>query len=98
MWFEVAIITTIFAAGNILFGHFEERTPKWRRLLKLVLFVGLMILLTETVGRLWFYALLILLLIAVMIIHGWWLPKHGINGLTGEPKEKYYQLRGWKLP
>ena len=21
----------------------------------------------------------------------------GINGLTAEPKEKYYELRGWKV-
>ncbi len=34
--------------------------------------------------------------VAVSIIHAWWLPKHGINGLTGEPKDKYYELRGWK--
>ena len=30
------------------------------------------------------------------MIHGWWLPRQGINGFTGEPKEKYYALRGWK--
>jgi hypothetical protein len=29
-------------------------------------------------------------------IHMWWLPKHGINGWTGEPKEKYHELRGWR--
>ena len=98
MWFEVAILTTIFAIGNILFGHFEEHTPKWRRILKILLFIGLTILLTETVGRGWFYVMLLVLLAAGFIIHGWWLPKHGINGWTGEPKEKYYQLRGWKLP
>jgi hypothetical protein len=23
------------------------------------------------------------------------LPEKAINGLTGEPKEKYYELRGW---
>jgi hypothetical protein len=32
----------------------------------------------------------------VVFIHAWWLPKKkGINGLTGEPKEKYYEFRGW---
>jgi len=31
-----------------------------------------------------------------LVIHLWWLPKHGINGWTGEPREKYYALRGWK--
>ena len=34
--------------------------------------------------------------IAALVIHVWWLPKHGINGWTGEPKEKYYDLIGHK--
>jgi len=34
--------------------------------------------------------------IAPLIIPLWWLPKHGINGWTGEPKDKYHALRGWK--
>jgi hypothetical protein len=98
MCLEVAIITGIFAVGNILFGHFEEGTPKWRRVTKLFLFVGIAILITETLGRLWFYVLLALMSFAVLLIHAWWLPKHGINGWTAEPKEKYYAFRGWKLP
>jgi hypothetical protein len=36
------------------------------------------------------------MLLFPLIIHVWWLPKKGINGWTGEPKEKYYELRGWK--
>jgi hypothetical protein len=98
MWFEVAIITSIFAIGNILFGHFEERTPKWRRVTKLLLFVGLTILITRTLGRVWLYVLLAVMFFAFLLIHGWWLPKNGINGWTGEPKEKYYAFRGWKWP
>lgn len=34
--------------------------------------------------------------LGVLVIHAWWLPKHGINGWTGEPKDRYYALRGWK--
>ena len=98
MWLEVAVITCIFAVGNILFGHFEEGTPKWRRVAKLFIFVGIAILITETFGRLWFYLLLAAMCFVVLLIHAWWLPKHGINGWTGEPKEKYYAFRGWKLP
>jgi hypothetical protein len=98
MWFEVALITTIFAIGNILFEHFEEGTPKWRRILKIFIFIGITILLTKYLGRAWFYLMLLIMSVAVGIIHAWWLPKHGINGLTGEPKEKYYEFRGWKLP
>ena len=40
-WFEVAIVATLFAIGNILFGHFEAQTPKWRRILKVLLILGL---------------------------------------------------------
>jgi hypothetical protein len=29
------------------------------------------------------------------VFHVWWCRRHGINPLTAEPKEEYYQLRGW---
>ena len=37
IWIDVAVMASVFAVGNILFGHFEERTPKWRRVLKFFL-------------------------------------------------------------
>ena len=46
----------------------------------------------EEIGFIFFLGIMI---IPVLIIHIWWLPKKGINGWTGEPKEKYYELRGW---
>ena len=95
MWFEVAVVMTIFAFGNIFFGHFEERTPKWRRILKFFLMTGVVALISATAGRAWSVALVGTLLGVVAVIHGWWLPKHGIHGLTAEPREKYYALRGW---
>ena len=39
-WFEVAVVATIFAIGNILFGHFEAETPKWRRVSKVILLLA----------------------------------------------------------
>jgi hypothetical protein len=98
MWLEIAILTSIFAIGNILFGHFEEGTPRWRRITKFLLIVGLAMLIINTLGRAWFYGFLGLLWFVVLVIHAWWLPKNGINGWTAEPKEKYYRLRGWKPP
>jgi hypothetical protein len=96
LWFEIAIICGLTAVGSILFGHFEEHTPKWRRVLKLVTFNTITILLSATLGRVWAFGFLGLMLAAVLVIHLWWLPKHGINGWTGEPRDKYYELRGWK--
>jgi hypothetical protein len=95
LWFEVAVVMSMFAFGNILFGHFEERTPKWRRVLKVVLLTGLIAGLSAFVGRVWAFGLLTVLLVLVLYVHAVLLPKRGINGWTGEPKEKYYAMRGW---
>jgi len=73
-------------------------TPKWRRLLKFVLILGLTLAFSAALGRRWALVFLGLLALAAVIIHAWWLPRHGVNGWTGEPKEKYYALRGWKYP
>lgn len=96
VWPEVAIVTSLFAVGNIVFGHWEEGTPKWRRVLKLFVVTGLVAAISSTAGRVWSFALLGAMAVAVLIIHMWWLPRHGINGWTGEPRDKYYELRGWK--
>ncbi|HXH49193.1 MAG TPA: hypothetical protein VNM47_07590 [Terriglobia bacterium] len=96
MWFEVAIVMAIFAFGNIFFGHFEEKTPKWRRVLKVFVFLGLVLGISATLGRAWAMGFLAAVaIVPFIVIHMWWLPKKGINGWTGEPREKYYQLRGW---
>lgn len=95
LWFEVSIMSTAIALGQILLGHFEEHTPKWRRALKIFLGIGLGVLVSATLGRAWFFGMLGLLLSAVLYIHLIWLPRHGINGWTAEPKAKYYELRGW---
>ena len=95
MWFEVAMVMAVFAFGNIFFGHFEEKTPKWRRALKVLVFVGLIVAISAALGRAWAMGVLASAVIPFVVIHMWWLPKHGINGWTGEPKDKYYKLRGW---
>jgi hypothetical protein len=97
LWFEIAVITGIFAFGQIFFAQFAVDTPKWRKVLKVVLFITLACVLSAVFGRIWFFMLLAILFLAFIVTHGWWLPKHGINGLTAEPKEKYYALRGWPL-
>jgi hypothetical protein len=98
LWFEVAVISTIFALGHILLGHFVERTPKWQKVAKLAAAIGIAALVSATLGREWFFALLGLFAAVFVFVHAWVLPRwHGINGWTAEPKEKYYALRGWAL-
>ena len=91
-WFDVAIVMTIFGVGNILFGHFEQHKPRWRRLLKVIVVVAVFLGLAEWAGRLWAYGVLSLPLIAAAYVHIWWLPAHGINGWTAEPRDKYLEL------
>ena len=99
MWMEVAVVATIFAGGNILFGHWEAETPRWRRLLKFVIVLALTVLFSTAFGRFWAFLFVGALALAAVIVHAFWLPwRYGINGWTGEPKEKYYALRGWKYP
>lgn len=96
LWFEVAIVMTITGVGSILFGHFEEHKPKWRRLLKITIILAAVLAISATIGRIWAFGLLAVLLLLVLFLHAWWLPKHGVNGWTGEPREKYYELIGHK--
>ncbi len=91
-WFDLAIILGIFAVGGILFGHFEEHKPRWRRLLKVVLVTSAFVALAQTAGRAWAYGFLALPLLGAAYIHLVWLPKHGINGWTGEPRDRYLEL------
>jgi hypothetical protein len=49
--FEAAVVTCLFAFGSILFGPFEERTPHWRKVLKLLFFTAVMTGLSALLGR-----------------------------------------------
>lgn len=92
LWFEIAVVMSIFAFGSILFGHFEDHKPKWQRVLKVILVSAIFVTMTATVGRIWAFGFLSLPLLGAVVVHLWWLPKHGINGWTAEPKDKYYAL------
>lgn len=96
LWFEVAVVSTLTAVGSMLFSNFEVHTPKWRKLTKFVSFIGITLILSITLGRVWALSFLGATLMFVIYIHALWLPKKGINGWTAEPKAKYYELRGWK--
>jgi hypothetical protein len=96
LWFEIAIVSIIYALGNILLGHFEERTPKARRvgkyLLTLVIVCGISVMFGRSVAMIFLSAFIL----PFVYIHGYYLPKKkGINGWTGEPKAKYYDYRKW---
>lgn len=91
-WFDVAIVMAVFAAGNILFGRFEEHKPRILRLAKLALALAIALALSW-LGMRWLGLVLIGIAgIAAGYIHGVWLPRRGVNGWTGEPRERYLEL------
>ena len=91
-WFFASVIV---AAGSTVFGHFEEKTPLWRRLSKWAIYLGLTALLSRKPGRPWSLVWVFSSPYFGTSFHVWWCRKHGINPLTAEPKDKYYKLRGW---
>jgi hypothetical protein len=96
LWFEVAVVSIIYALGNILMGQFEEQTPKIRRVGKYILTLILVCGISVFAGRTVAMIFLSLFVIPLIYVHGYVLPKKkGINGWTGEPKSKYYEFRKW---
>ncbi|HEX3767697.1 MAG TPA: hypothetical protein VHT72_04935 [Puia sp.] len=96
LWFEVAVVSIIYALGNILMGQFEERTPKIRRVGKYILTLILVCGISLLAGRAIAMIFLALFIFPLLYVHGYLLPKKkGINGWTGEPKSKYYEFRKW---
>jgi Mn2+/Fe2+ NRAMP family transporter len=96
LWFEIAIVSIIYALGNILMGHFEERTPKIRRVAKYILTIVIVCGISYFFGRTASMLFLASFIFPILYIHGYFLPrKKGINGWTGEPKSKYYEFRNW---
>ena len=93
-WFDVAIATTVLMLGHLYLGRFEEHRPRWRRLVKSLLVVAIVVGTTIGAGRAWMFVLLGVMTVGVLIIHAWWLPRHGVNGWTAEPREAYYALLG----
>ena len=95
LWFEVAAVSIVLLLGHIFLGHFEERSPKWRKLAKYIATLAIVLALSIYLGRTAAFVVMGFALLPVIYIHAVLLPRKGINGWTGEPKEKYYEFRGW---
>jgi len=91
-WFDVAVVTSLFAVGSILFGRFEEHKPRWQRVVKFLIVTTVVIVIIELWGRAFAYTLLALPVVISAYLHIWWLPSKGVNGWTGEPRDRYLAL------
>ena len=94
-WLDLAVFLFLLVLSHILLGHFEDFKPKSRRVLKVVVSVALFVAVLSTLGRFWAWVIFTTpVLVGLVVIHGWWLPKNGVNGWTGEPRKKYLALVG----
>jgi hypothetical protein len=91
-WFLAGVVAILGMTG---FSQFEEGSSKGRRLLRWGMFYGVTALLGRIAGRPWTFVWIGGLPLVGATFHLWWCRKHGIDPLTAEPRERYYQLRGW---
>ena len=98
MLLDVAAVAVFLAFGNVAFRHFDPYLPLWRRLLKSLIALAVTALISRYFGRLGVAIAFGVAMVPLIYVHGIWLPRHGVNGWTGEPREKYHALRGWPPP
>src|SRR5688572_20963454 len=86
-------ILSVLAIASIayffVFNNFEKHLPLQRRVKKLFIVVGVLAVIGTLFGRVAFWGVITLMTIGQVYLHGIYFPKHGINGLTAEPHEKY---------
>ena len=97
LWLEVALVSATVALGHIGLGHFEAGSSRLKKLVKYLFLLVLIVSLSALFGRRAALVAYGLLLLPSLYIHLIALPRKGINGWTGEPKARYYALRGWKV-
>lgn len=89
---EILIVLTIASlAYFVVFNKFEKHVQMQRRITKLVILVGVLAILGITFGRFAFWGVIALMTIGQVYLHGVYFPKHGVNGWTAEPYDKYLE-------
>jgi hypothetical protein len=96
MLVDVTAVAVFLIIGNIAFRHFDPFLTLTQRILKIAAILAITALVSYFFGRAGVMVAFVLAVLPVIYIHGIWLPRRGVNGWTGEPKERYYELRGWK--
>ena len=89
MTIDYIIVPAGWIIGNIIFNNFEKHLPWYRRFIKLIFTVGILYAIGYFFGRAALYSVLAMMGVGMVILHAWWFPKNGINGLTAEPYFRY---------
>jgi hypothetical protein len=89
---DYIIVIAGWAIANVVFNNFEKHLPLWRRVGKFAILLLILSVIGFLFGRYAFYGAIALLTVGQIVLHGWWFPRHGINGLSAEPYDKYLAL------
>ncbi len=94
IWLDMLILLFGCIVGNIVFNNFAKHLPVYRRVLKYVVLFSVLGAIGLLLGRIVFWSVIGLMVVGLAILHGWWLPRNGVNGLTAEPRDRYLALIG----
>lgn len=88
------IVVSGWLAGNVLFRAFERHVSVRKRVAKLAVILVVLYGVGMIGGRWAMYGLLLVMAAGMTVLHAWWFPKHGVNGVTAEPYDRYLRLIG----
>ena len=91
---QLGLVLAGIVAGNVVFNAFEKHLPWWRRVLKHGLLFGALAAVRLVFGGWALLGVLLALTAGQVALHAWYFPKHGVNGLTAEPYQRYLELIG----
>ena len=87
---EILVVLMIASVAYFLvFNNFEQHLPAKRRVIKLFVVIGVLSTIGFLFDRYVFWGVITLMTIGQVILHAWYFPKQGINGLTAEPYDRY---------
>ncbi|WP_103341447.1 hypothetical protein [Amycolatopsis sp. CA-126428] len=91
-WAIAAVVITVLSS---LFGHFEAKAPLWTRITRWLVYLAVLLVVELLTGRPWTWVWIAGLPAVGATFHVIWFVRHQNNPLTTEPRERYFQLRGW---
>lgn len=92
VFLHLGLVLLGILAGNLIFNNFEKHLPWWRRVVKHGLLFVILALLRVLLGGWALLGALLVLTLGQIVLHAWYFPKNGVNGLTAEPYDRYLAL------
>ena len=92
IYLDIGIAVAACIVANVVYNNFERHLPAPRRVAKGAVMFAILGTLGFVLGRAVFWSVIGLMTVGQLILHAWWFPKNGVNGLTAEPRDRYLEL------